>query len=91
MSDSPNRSFERIEIDDLRRLVEKAQGDLDSLFKRKPPASGVYEGRCVLLCLCQGAALHFVRGERGVQDFDVLGLFPAASIDAISSSASGQG
>jgi hypothetical protein len=73
MSNSPHRSHERIEVDDLRRLAELANADLDALFHRA--ASGVYAGRCILMCLCQGGARHFVHGDRGVQDFDVWAFF----------------
>jgi hypothetical protein len=73
MSESLNRSFERIEIDDLARLAVLANADLDDLFLRK--GSGVYSGRCVLMCLCQGSAQHFVYGDRGVHDFDVWAFY----------------
>jgi hypothetical protein len=73
MSTSPHRSYERIEVGDLKRLAELANADLDGLFRRA--ASGVYSGRCILMCLCQGGAQHFVHGDRGVQDFDVWAFF----------------
>ena len=73
MSNSPHRSFERIRRRDLERLAELANADFDALFRRA--VSGVYAGRCFLMCLCQGAAEHYVRGEHGVQDFDVWAFF----------------
>ena len=82
MSNSASRSFERITTADLRRLSMLALADFDSLFHRyerwRP-----YQGRLILICLCQGAALHYVRPRKGVtsdrqggiNDFDVWGFF----------------
>ena len=69
VSNSPHRSHERIQPSDLRRLAKLAQADLNDLFSRI--SSGIYFGRCILMCLSQGAAQHFVHNDRGVQDFDV--------------------
>ena len=64
------RSFEKIKRTDLARLADLALGDLRGQFKRNP-RSRVYEKRLMLLCLCQGAAQHYVDGDRGVNDFDI--------------------
>ena len=80
MSNSPHRSFEKIETADLARLADLAVADFNALFDRRP-LSGVYRGRCFLICLCQGAAQHFLHHDRGVQDFDVWAFFnPHASM-----------
>lgn len=68
------RSFEKIKSTDLARLAELALDDLRSLFRRKPQYR-VYAKRLMLLCLCQGAAQHYVYGDRGVNDFDVWAFF----------------
>lgn len=82
MSNSANRSFERITRTDLRRLSTKAVADLENFFHRyerwRP-----YQSRLMLICLCQGAALHYVAPHGGVatdrhggvNDFDVWGFF----------------
>jgi hypothetical protein len=75
VSNSPNRSFEKIAIADLERLRDLALGYFDDLFMRKPNGSGRLRGHLILLCLVQGGARHFVYQDRGVRDFDVLGLF----------------
>lgn len=75
MSNSPNRSFERIKPGDLRRLTDMAADDLDGLFRRNPQLGACYSDRRLLLCLCQGAARHFVYRDRGVHDFDVWAFF----------------
>lgn len=78
MSDSPNRSFEKIALSDLHRLAQLAIQDLNGLFERKAH-SAKHRDRLMVLCLCQGAAQHFVHGDRGVQDFDVWAFFSAGS------------
>jgi len=74
MGSSTHRSFERIEPADLRYLVHLACDDFEDLFRRRT-GTGIYMGRCALICLCQGAAQHFVHGDRGIQDFDVWAFF----------------
>lgn len=69
------RSFERIETPDLERLASLAFTDLQSLFDRKPQLGAVYRNRLLALALCQGAALHFMGHDRGVNDFDVWAFF----------------
>ena len=68
------RSFKRITHTDLKRLAYLTLVDLRSLFERKSH-SRAYADRLLLLCLCQGAATHYVRGDRGINDFDVWAFF----------------
>jgi hypothetical protein len=74
MSNSPHRSFERIMPDDLAQLAQITLADFDDLFRRMEH-SRPYADRLRLVCLCQGAARHYVHGDRGVQDFDLWGFF----------------
>jgi hypothetical protein len=74
MSNSPHRSFARIAPNDLARLAQIALDDFADLCQRQK-YSGRYAGRLRLICLCQGAARHYVHHDRGVQDFDLLGFF----------------
>jgi hypothetical protein len=69
------RSFELIGFDDLKRLSVLAQRDLSSLFRRNPALGAIYEDRLLALTLCQGAAEHFVKPGRGVNDFDVWAFY----------------
>jgi hypothetical protein len=78
MSNSPHRSFEEITPDDLTSLVQIARADFADLFQRKE-YSRPYANRLRLICLCQGAARHYVHRDRGVQDFDLWGFFEAIS------------
>jgi hypothetical protein len=83
MSDAPReaRSYLTIELDDLKHLAAIAAEDLDRLCRRGN-ISSFYRNR-LLLCLCQGSALHLkqcrdgvpVELRRGINDFDVWALF----------------
>ena len=74
MSNSPHRSFARITRNDLARLAQIAFDDLTDLCRRQK-YSRRYADRLRLICLCQGAARHYVHHDRGVQDFDLWGFF----------------
>lgn len=84
MSNAPRseRSFRRIDADDLARLASVATTAIDDLCQ-PPNKSSIYRGHLAVLCLCQGAALHHqqtqrgdpVEDQRGIHDFDVWGFF----------------
>jgi hypothetical protein len=74
VSNSPHRSFARIKRTDLARLAKIAHDDFADLCRRQKYASQ-YANRLRLICLCQGAAGHYVHHDRGVQDFDLWGFF----------------
>lgn len=69
------RSFELLDLEDLRRLSRVALSDLNDFFARCPKTGALYGNRLLLLCLCQGAAEHFVRPGRGVKDLDVWAFY----------------
>lgn len=69
------RSFEILTIDDLQRVKELVIEDLKGLYERRSLTGRLYADRLIALCLCQGAAEHFVRPGRGVKDFDVWAFF----------------
>jgi hypothetical protein len=74
VSNSPHRSFARITRSDLARLAKIALDDFADLCQRQKFA-GRYADRLRLICLCQGAARHYVHHDRGVWDFDLWGFF----------------
>jgi hypothetical protein len=74
VSNSPHRSFERITTNDLARLAQIAFDDFADLCQRKEYCRR-YADRLRLICLCQGAARHYVHHDRGVWDFDLWGFF----------------
>jgi hypothetical protein len=74
VSKSPHRSFTRITRNDLARLARIALDDFYDLCRRQK-YSRRYADRLRLICLCQGAARHYVHGDHGVHDFDLWGFF----------------
>ncbi len=71
------RSFERITLDDLRRLASIAREDREAFFADHPDWASLYKDRLLAVALCQGAAAHFLDGQRGVNDFDVYSFYAA--------------
>jgi hypothetical protein len=70
-----DRSLSRIEVADLLRLAVLAADAEAGLFGRNPQGSGRYAGRLLGRALCQGAALHYIKGKNGVKDFDVWSFY----------------
>ena len=79
MSNSPRRSFARITPNDLARLAQIALDDFADLCQRKEYCRR-YADRLRLICLCQGAARHYVHHDRGVWDFDLWGFFERSPV-----------
>ncbi|MGE0646262.1 MAG: hypothetical protein AB7P24_21640 [Nitrospira sp.] len=72
-----DRSFARINLDDLRRLGRIAAIDRDGLFRRNLDTARLFAPGPFAVALCQGAALHFLDGNNGVKDFDVWSFYRA--------------
>ena len=68
-------SFAKITKTDLARLAALATECLDDMLARTKTGK-FYSADSVLMgCLCQGAARHYLHGDRGVNDFDVVFFF----------------
>jgi hypothetical protein len=76
MSKSPHRSSEKIEKADLSRVFDLARQCLDDMLMRNETGRFYSSDRALMACLCQGAAQHFVHGDHGVHDWDVVFFFP---------------
>lgn len=72
MSNSANRSYEIIDLDDLLRVFRIARSCLVDMLARSKTGQFYSANDILLACLSQGAAQHFVFHDRGVQDWDVL-------------------
>lgn len=75
MSNSPNRSWETIEKADLSHLADLSKQCIDEMLRRTKTGSYYSTNTALMACLCQGAAQHYVHGDRGVQDWDVVFFF----------------
>jgi hypothetical protein len=73
--DAIGRSYRTIEIADLKRLAEIARKDQVEFFRNYPKWAMLYSGREICIALCQGAALHYVDGNTGINDFDVYTFY----------------
>ena len=62
--------------DDLLRLGRIAREDRENFFVRLARYR-VLADRITAVALCQGAALHFLGGQNGVEDFDAWPLYAA--------------
>lgn len=69
------RSYKAIAKEDLSRLAKIAARDRDSFFTVHKDWAALYKKRLFATALCQGAALHYLRGDIGIQDFDVYSFF----------------
>ena len=71
------RSFEPLARTDLLRLLRLAQKDREEFFRKYPDWACLYADRILGTALCQGAALHYVRPDVGINDFDVYTFYAA--------------
>lgn len=69
------RSYQTIDLDDLKRLAEIAKKDLETFFEEQSDWAYYYQDRLVCIALCQGAAQHYLDHTIGINDFDVYSFF----------------
>lgn len=65
------RTYEPITINDLKKLRELALSEHEDFFKRNPHLTSAYRNSLVAICLCQGAASHYLNNKIGINDFDI--------------------
>lgn len=75
MSNSPHRSFKKIGQADLAHLAARAKECLDDMLARNETGKFYSSNNALMACLCQGAARHFLHGDRGIHDWDVVFFF----------------
>jgi hypothetical protein len=72
------RTYEELGSDDLQEIRQYAIEELNRFLYKVGNPEGkykVYRGKLIAMCLCQGAAQHFVDGKTGIKDFDVWFFF----------------
>jgi hypothetical protein len=75
--DPQKRCHALITTGDLERLLELAKQDRRQFFARHPGWAEYYADRILGTALCQGAAWHYLRGDVGINDFDVYTFYAA--------------
>ncbi len=76
--DPEQRCHAPITTGDLERLLALAKQDRQQFFARHPAWAEYYADRILGTALCQGAAWHYVRGDVGINDFDVYTFYAAS-------------
>jgi hypothetical protein len=65
------RIYDIITNDDLRQLSELSLKEHEEFFKRNRRLKGAYFNSLIGVCLCQGAASHYINPNIGIKDFDI--------------------
>ena len=69
------RSYAIITKSDLRRLARIASEQRDDFFTRHPEFALLYRKRLLCTALADDAALHYLNGTTGVQEFSVWSFY----------------
>lgn len=67
------RTYEKLTKEDLKEIEQYAKEELKRFLNKEKYK--VYENKLIAICLCQGAAQHFVDGKTGIKDIDVWFFF----------------
>jgi hypothetical protein len=68
------RSYQPVDDVDLARLARLGEAECDSFFGRNPHLAH-WRDQLRFVALAQGGAEHYVRGDRGIWDLDLMLLF----------------
>lgn len=72
------RTYEKLGGDDLQEIRQYAIEELNRFLYKVGNPEGkykVYKKKLIAICLCQGAAQHFLDGKTGIRDIDVWFFF----------------
>jgi len=70
-----NRSYQTLTKIDLRRLARLAEEQLADYFKRHPEFAMLYRKRLLCTALAADAALHYLNGATGLEEFSCWWFF----------------
>lgn len=75
------RSYDPITEEDLEKLKALALKEHEVFFKRNPHLKVAYYNSLIGICLCQGAASHYLNPTKkiGVKDFDIWHFYVESS------------
>ncbi len=65
------RSYESLDKKDLEKLKDLAIDEHKRFFEKNPHLRPQFEKTLVGICLCQGAASHYLDPSVGIKDFDI--------------------
>ncbi|WP_461867123.1 hypothetical protein [Thermococcus sp.] len=65
------------DLEELRRLALREHEDF---FRRNPHLTRTYHNSLVGICLCQGAASHYLNLNVGIKDFDIWHFYIESNI-----------
>jgi len=75
MMQADTRTYEKLDKEDLQELLVHAEEELGRFLSTNSGKYAVYQSQLVAICLCQGAAKHYVDSVTGVKDLDVWLFF----------------
>ncbi|RLJ01831.1 MAG: hypothetical protein DRP11_03840 [Candidatus Aenigmatarchaeota archaeon] len=78
-SSNKERIYAPLNKKDLRRLRELALDEHEKFFERNPHLRRAYYNSLIGICLCQGAALHYLNPKIGIKDFDIWHFYLRSS------------
>lgn len=70
MSNS-KRIYTKLYKNDLKQLKNIALNEHNNFFKRNYHLKTAYKNSLIGICLCQGAASHYLNPSIGIKDFDI--------------------
>lgn len=65
------RLYDALTTKDLSRLRDIGLQEHENFFRRNPRLKFPYYRRLLAICLCQGAASHYLDNRWGINDFDL--------------------
>ena len=63
--------YDRLTEHNLEQLKELALKEHKEFFERNPHLKNIYCNSLIGICLCQGAASHYLNPNVGIKDFDI--------------------
>jgi hypothetical protein len=71
----PGRSYATVTKTDLKRLARLAEAEREDFFSRHREYALLYRKRLLCAALCGDAALHFLNGVTGIDQFEAVSFY----------------